>query len=257
MSSVLIANLLLIGFLMIVLWIIGLIRKDVTLVDPFWGTGFTIIAGVTAAMKQSLEPGQLLIVALTSVWGIRLSLYLIWRHWGHTEDRRYAAMRYYYGRPFWLISLGIVFLLQGLLMWIVAMPIQFAISSSTKLPNFSLQIFGVMFWFVGMVFESVGDLQLARFTANPANSNRVMDRGLWRYTRHPNYFGDFCVWWGIYFVCASFGNLWTIFSPILMSILLLRVSGVTLLEKTITSRRPGYADYQRRTSAFFPWKPSS
>jgi steroid 5-alpha reductase family enzyme len=156
-----------------------------------------------------------------------------------------------------LISLFTVFFLQGLIMWIVAMPIQVALAapaSSTVLP---LVVCGTMLWTIGIAFETIGDLQLACFKAKPENANRVMDRGLWRYTRHPNYFGDFCVWWGLYFVCASHGAWWTVFSPVLMSVLLLHVSGVTLLESTITSRRPEYADYQCRTNAFFPWRPRS
>jgi steroid 5-alpha reductase family enzyme len=255
MSPILTTNLLTIGFLMIVLWIIGSVRKDVSLVDPFWGTGFAIVAWTTLLMKHSTGSHQLLIVILTTVWGLRLSLYLLWRNWGSVEDRRYAAMRKYHGKQFWLVSLGSVFLLQGLIMWIIALPIQVAISNPVSPTNLWLLACGLVLWSTGILFESVGDLQLARFKANPANSDRVMNQGLWRYTRHPNYFGDFCVWWGIYLVCAAAGAWWTVFSPLLMSLLLLRVSGVTLLEKTITSRRPEYADYQSRTSSFFPWKP--
>jgi steroid 5-alpha reductase family enzyme len=255
MTSIVLMNLVLIGGMMIMLWIIGSIRNDVSLVDPFWGTGFLVVAWVTAVNALSLQAEQLLIVTMTTIWGMRLSLYLIWRNWGHAEDRRYAAMRAYHGKRFWLVSLGTVFFLQGLIMWIVSMPIQIAISNPQMPSNPWLTLMGITLWMVGLFFETVGDLQLARFKANSENANRVMNQGLWRYTRHPNYFGDFCVWWGLYLVCAALGAWWTVFSPLLMSFLLLRVSGVTLLEQTITTRRPDYAEYQSRTSAFFPWKP--
>lgn len=256
LGPVLATNLLIVGFLMITLWVIGTIRKDVSLVDPFWGLGFTIIAWTSSAMTSNTQAQALLVSALTSLWGLRLSLYLIGRNWGHSEDRRYGAMREYHQANFWLVSLVTVFLAQGLIMWIVAMPIQAAISNPTRATSVGLNLCGILVWIVGLTFETVGDLQLARFKSDPNNAHRVMDRGLWRYTRHPNYFGDFCIWWGIYLVCAAAGAWWTIFSPILMTILLLRISGVRLLESTITSRRPEYQDYQSRTSAFFPWRPS-
>lgn len=255
MSNLFAANLIIVMGLMLALWLIGTIRRDVSLVDLFWGTGFVVVAWITAWRTQNWNPPAVLILILTTVWGIRLSLYLAWRNWGHAEDKRYAAMRDYHGPRFWLVSLGTVFLLQGLIMWVIAMPVQVAVSKAGSFVNPVLLIAGVFLWLVGIVFESVGDWQLSRFKADPNNAHRVMDRGLWRYTRHPNYFGDFCVWWGIYLVSATVGAGWTIFSPILMSILLMRVSGVTLLESTITSRRPEYAEYQSRTSPFFPWKP--
>lgn len=257
MSVILTTNLAVIGIVMILLWIIGTIRKDVSLVDPFWGTGFTIVAWTSWALSHQTSPQQYLIVLLTTVWGTRLSAHLLWRNWGHPEDRRYAAMREHHGQRFWLVSFVTVFLLQALILWVVAIPIQVAVTNPHSQTRIWLVICGSVLWLVGFVFESIGDMQLAQFKANPANAQRVMNKGLWRYTRHPNYFGDFCVWWGIYLISAATGAWWTIFSPILMSILLMRVSGVTLLESTIRSRRPDYADYQARTSPFFPWKPSN
>jgi steroid 5-alpha reductase family enzyme len=256
MISIVLTNLLTIVSLMFVLWIVGTMRRDVSLVDPFWGAGFTILAWTSVVQSRSFGPQALLIALLTSLWGLRLSLYLSWRNWGHAEDSRYAAMRTHHQQRFWYVSLATVFLLQAVIMWIVAMPIQAAILNRTNVSNNRLNIAGIALWAVGVFFETAGDLQLARFKSNPENAHRVMNQGLWSYTRHPNYFGDFCVWWGLYLVCASAGAWWTVFSPVLMSVLLLKVSGVTLLEKTITSRRPDYAEYQRRTSAFFPWKPS-
>jgi len=198
-----------------------------------------------------------LLATLTTIWGIRLSLYLFWRNWGHDEDRRYRAMREYHGPRFWWVSLLTVFLLQGVILWTVSMPIQVAMVAAEANPLGWLDLAGLALWSLGFFFEAVGDLQMARFQADPQNAGKVMDRGLWQLTRHPNYFGDFCVWWGLYLIAASAGATWTIFSPLLMSFLLLKVSGVTLSEKTITDRRPDYAAYQARTSAFFPWPPGN
>ena len=186
---------------------------------------------------------------------MRLSLYLLWRNWGHGEDRRYRAMREHHGSRFWRVSLLTVFLLQGAILWIVSMPIQIAMITETTNPFGWLDLAGVAVWSCGLFFEAVGDFQMARFQADPQHAGQVMDRGLWRLTRHPNYFGDFCIWWGLYLIAASSGAAWTIFSPLLMSLFLIKISGVTLLEKTITDRRPEYADYQARTSSFFPWPP--
>ena len=197
------------------------------------------------------QRGWLLIILVT-IWGLRLSLYLLWRNWGHGEDRRYAAMRQNHGPRFWWVSLFTVFLLQAIILWFVSLPIQFAAIAPGPINMTLFDVAGIAFWSVGLFFEAVGDWQLARFKSDPLNSGRVMDRGLWKYTRHPNYFGDFCIWWGIYLIAASGGAAWTIASPLLMSLLLMKVSGVTLLESTITDRRPEYADYRRRTNAFFP-----
>jgi steroid 5-alpha reductase family enzyme len=182
-----------------------------------------------------------------------LAGYLAWRNHGKPEDYRYRAMRDAYGERFRWISLFLVFGLQGAIMWIVAMPIQTGQSSAA--PWRWLDGLGVLIWTVGFLFETVGDLQLARFKSDPANRGQVMDRGLWRYTRHPNYFGDFLVWWGLYLIATAGGVWWTVFSPALMSVLLVRVSGVALLEKSLKSRTAGYDAYVRRASSFFPWPP--
>jgi steroid 5-alpha reductase family enzyme len=155
---------------------------------------------------------------------------------------------------FWWVSLFKVFLLQGALMLVISFPVIAVQTSGSGL--FWLDYLAIAVWGAGLVFESVGDYQLARFKARPGSEDKVMDSGLWRYTRHPNYFGDFCVWWGHYLVALAAGAWWTVFSPLVMSFLLMRFSGVGLLEKTITSRRPGYADYVARTNTFFPGPPS-
>jgi steroid 5-alpha reductase family enzyme len=194
---------------------------------------------------------------LTTLWGCRLSGYLAWRNYGKGEDRRYAKMREKHGPRFWWISLLTVFGLQGIIMWIVALPLVVGLHASRQHPDVSLlSLTGVGVWLVGIVFEAVGDWQLAKFKAAPGNKGKVCDHGLWHFTRHPNYFGDFLVWWGHWLVSlASPGQIWTIVSPLVMSVLLMKFSGVGLLESDIEDRRPNYADYKLRTNAFFPWWP--
>ena len=237
---------------MFALWIIGNARRDASIVDPFWGAGFIIVGWLVLAWNTPVHPRVFLLAGLITLWGMRLSIFLLWRNWGHGEDHRYAAMRNRHGRRFWWISLLTVFLLQGLVLWFVSLPIQVAAAVDSANPLGWMDAIGALVWALGLFFETVGDWQLARFKANGANSGKVMDRGLWRYTRHPNYFGDFCVWWGVYLVAVAGGAGWTIGSPLLMSYLLMRVSGVTLLESTISDRRPGYVAYRARTNAFFP-----
>ena len=192
---------------------------------------------------------------LTVLWGLRLSMYLLWRNWGHGEDRRYQAMRAHQGQRFWWLSLLTVFWLQAAILWFVSLPVQVTAVTDDAGPIGWLDAIGGALFLVGFGFETVGDWQLARFKRDPANRGQVMDRGLWRYTRHPNYFGDACVWWGLFLIAACGGAWWTILSPVVMTTLLLKVSGVSLLEKSITERRPEYAAYQARTNAFFPGPP--
>ena len=257
LTAMLLNSLLVVIAAMTCVWLLSLARRDASIVDPFWGMGFVLVTWFilfSSPPTQSVERTWMLAM-LTTIWGLRLSLYLLWRNHGHGEDRRYRALREHHGPRFWWVSLLTVFLLQGVILWIVSMPIQVAMVTGATKPLGWLDLVGVTLWSVGLFFEAVGDFQMARFQADPQNAGRVMDRGLWRLTRHPNYFGDFCVWWGVYLIAASAGDPWTIFSPLLMSLLLLKVSGVTLLERTITDRRPDYAAYQAQTSSFLPWSP--
>lgn len=249
------ANFVVLIAVMCLLWMLSLVRRDSSIVDPFWGTGFIIIGWLSVSLRGAFNSRILLITTLITLWGLRLSLFLMWRNWGHGEDRRYRAMRTYHGDRFWYTSLGTVFLLQGVVLWFVSLPIQVVIALDRAAPLGWLDAVGACIWTVGFYFEAVGDWQLSAFQADPTNAGRVMDRGLWRLTRHPNYFGDFCVWWGIYLIATAGGAGSTIGSPILMSFLLMRVSGVTLLEASITERRPEYAAYRSRTNAFFPGPP--
>ena len=242
-----------IAVLMLIAWVVSVVIDDASIVDIVWGLGFVI--AVWAAYLVALERSErgLMVVAMVTFWGLRLTTHLAWRNIGKGEDRRYQQMRKRRPDSFWLVSLFQVFGLQAVLMWVVAVPAVVTVISAR--PLYWLDYAGVAVFAIGLFFETVGDVQLARFKSRPDSRGRVMDRGLWRYTRHPNYFGDFCVWWGIYLVAASGGAWWTVFSPVVMSALLIRYSGAGLLERTIARRRPGYEEYIRKTNAFFPGPP--
>jgi steroid 5-alpha reductase family enzyme len=236
-------------------WVVSVIIRNVSIVDSLWSL-FFVIAGVTCFL--TLEPAsarsQLLLVLLI-VWAARLSIYITVRNWGEGEDYRYQAIRKRNEPGFVVKSLYIVFGLQAVLAWIVAVPLLPAMTSD--LPFGILDAIAVALWAIGFGFEAIGDYQLSRFLKNPDNKGKVMQSGLWKYTRHPNYFGDCCVWWSFYLFAVAAGGWWAILSPILMTVLLLRISGVALLEKTIGKRRPEYEAYRARTSAFFPLPPKT
>jgi len=234
-------------------WLVSVFIRDVSFVDSLWSPFFLVAAVVFALSLEDLGSRGMLVLALVAIWSLRLSVYITARNWGKGEDYRYRKIRADNNPGFWFKSLYIVFLLQGLLAWIISLALLPAITGGGSIGV--LDYVAVALWFVGFFFESIGDYQLARFKADPENKDRVMDRGLWRYTRHPNYFGDFCVWWSFYLFALAAGGWWAIVSPVLMSLLLLKVSGVALLEKTIAERRPKYADYAARTNAFFPGLP--
>jgi steroid 5-alpha reductase family enzyme len=236
-------------------WVVSVIRRDVSLVDSLWSLLFLLALVTYLATSAVVGPRSWLLTALVAVWAVRLSLYITVRNRGVAEDRRYQAIRRNNEPHFWLKSVYIVFLLQGFLAWVVCLPALAAVSGQT--PPGPLDWAGVALWLVGMFFEVVGDQQLARFRRSERAPGAVLDTGLWRYTRHPNYFGEAALWWGIYLLALSAGAWWTVFAPVLMTFLLLRVSGVALLEKDIGERRPAYRDYVLRTNAFFPGLPRS
>ena len=241
--------------MMTLLWLLSLTQKNASIVDIFWGIGFVITVWVFFLLTpDGFLARKLLIASLTTIWGLRLSLHILRRNWGKPEDFRYHAWRQEAGTAWWWRSFFKVFLLQGILLGIIAAPLLAAQLHPAPECLTLLDFLGAAVWLMGFFFEAVGDLQLARFKADPANKGKVTNRGVWRYTRHPNYFGDSAQWWGYYIIAAAGGGWWTIFSPVLMTLLLLRVSGVTLLEKTLAAR-PGYADYIKNTSAFIPWFP--
>jgi steroid 5-alpha reductase family enzyme len=256
MSEVLLATAAAIAVAMSILWLKSLALRDASIVDIYWGPGFALIAAIAYAVGNGGDPPRrVLSLVLVSLWGLRLGLYLFWRNHGAGEDYRYQAMRRRHGERFRWVSLATVFGLQGALAWIVSLPVQ-VVHVASGGPLGPLDLAGALLFAVGLAFEAIGDWQLARFKADPANRGQVMDRGLWRYTRHPNYFGDALVWWGLFAIAlATPAGPWTLPGPLLMSFLLLRVSGVPLLERGLRKRRPGYAEYAARTSAFFPWPP--
>jgi steroid 5-alpha reductase family enzyme len=236
----------------VVTWLISLARKDVSIVDSLWSLMFLLGAGSYLLLGGPQGVRATVVMVLLAAWSLRLAAYITVRNHGEAEDRRYQAIRENNQPHFWFKSLYIVFGLQGFLAWVICLPVIAAVSGQT--PPGPLDYAGVALWVVGMFFEVIGDYQLSRFRRNAA-PGAVLDTGLWRYTRHPNYFGEAVLWWGFYLMAASAGAWWTVFAPLLMTFLLVRVSGVALLEKDIAQRRPAYRDYIRQTNAFLPWRP--
>lgn len=245
---------LLILCLMMLLWLLSLALKNASIVDIFWGVGFILVAWFAYSNGQGYLPRKQWITALVTLWGLRLAIHIGLRNWGKPEDFRYAKWREENGARWWWISFFKVFLLQGLLMWVIGVPIVAAQASGFPAILTSLDLLGAIIGLTGLLFESIADLQLNSFKRDGSNKGRILRTGLWKYSRHPNYFGEAVVWWGIYIIALASGAWWTIFSPILMTWLLLRVSGVAMLERTM-SLKPGYEQYMRKTSAFFPWFP--
>jgi len=239
----------------VIFWLISLKRNDVSIVDSLWSLMFLLAALVYAGVSGQPGPRAVAVLVMVAIWALRLSVYITWRNHGQPEDYRYQEIRANNEPGFRYKSLYIVFGLQAVLAWVISLPLAAAISGQSAFGV--LDYAGVALWFVGVSFEAIGDFQLARFRRDPANRGKVLDTGLWRYTRHPNYFGNFTLWWGFYLVALSAGGWWTIVSPLLMSFLLLKVSGVAMLEKDIGTRRPQYRQYIDRTNAFFPGLPRS
>lgn len=238
------------------IWLVSLALRNASIVDVFWGLGFALLAALYFVTADGFWGRKALVVALVAVWGLRLSLYILWRNWGKGEDYRYRAWREKAGDKFWWVSFFQVFLLQGALLWLVSAPLLAAQFYGSPDELTVVDLLGGLVWGVGFFFEAVGDSQLAAFKADPANKGKVMQSGLWRYTRHPNYFGDATAWWGYFVIAAGTVNgLWSFFSPVLMTLLLLRVSGVALLERAQVQTKPQYRAYIESTSAFLPWFP--
>ncbi len=244
--------------MMSALWLWSLRLEDVSIVDIFWGLGFVLAAAVYHLSGDGDPLRMRVVLGLVAVWGLRLSWHLFRRNWGEEEDYRYREMREKAGSSFRWRSLVTVFWLQAALLWIVALPLWAAQDTATPPAWTGWDVVGVVLFGIGFTFEAVGDYQLQRFKADPDNRGKVLDSGLWRYTRHPNYFGDAVLWWGFaMFAVAVDGRLWTLIGPVVMTVLLMKVSGVALLEKRLSETKPKYADYVRRTNAFFPWFPKS
>lgn len=240
--------------LMTLLWLLSVYLKNASIVDPFWGSGFVVLAWFYYSQTSGDDGRNLLITILSTIWGLRLSLYLLWRNRGKGEDPRYRQFRQNYGPDrYWWFSFFQVFLLQGVLMLLVSTPLlgaQIRGGGLNWLDGVATAVF-----LIGFLFEAGGDFQLARFKANPANKGKLLTTGFWRYTRHPNYFGDSAVWWGFGLFSLAAGSIWPALGAALMTVLIIRISGVALLEKNLKQSKPGYEDYVKNTNAFFPWFP--
>ncbi len=237
---------------MVFLWIVSVVRRDASIVDPFWAPGFALVCGVYVVRLGGTNRG-LLVLTIVVLWALRLGAHLWSRNRREGEDPRYAAWREEHGARFWWVSLFTVFLLQALILWVVSAPLLGA--AAGRSPLGVLDGIGAAVAAFGLLFESVADHQLREFRARPDTSGIVLDEGLWRYSRHPNYFGNAVLWWGLWLIAVAAGATWTVVGPLLMTFLLLRVSGVSLLERRLRAHRPGYEDYVRRTSAFVPLPP--
>lgn len=249
-------NLAFIICLMTILWVISIYIRNVSIVDLFWGVCFMLSALVYFVLTDGKGIREIVLLTLVSLWGLRLSIYLAWRNFGKGEDFRYREFRRQYGEHrYWWISYFQTFLLQGILMWLISAPLLGAQYGSSEHSLSILDFVGIITWIIGITFEAGGDWQLARFMANPANKGKVLNAGFWRYTRHPNYFGDAAIWWGFALFSVSAGSYLPILGSLLMTALIIKVSGVALLEKTLKSDKPDYHIYVQNTSAFIPWFP--
>jgi len=252
--TIYVKGLLLILSFMVGLWLVSLVLKKASIADPFWGMGFVVVAVYYHLSTTHESLRKVIVLTLVIIWGLRLFVYLLWRSYGRPEDFRYAQFRKEYGpQQYWWISLFQVFVLQGVLLWLISAPL--LSSQYYDLQPGWIDGLAVSCWFVGFIFEAGGDYQLRKFKSNPANKDKVLKTGFWRYTRHPNYFGDACVWWGFGLFSVAAGSYWSVLGSVLMTFLLLKVSGVAMLERSLKTTKPEYTEYIRKTNAFFPWIP--
>ncbi|MDA8961754.1 DUF1295 domain-containing protein [Congregibacter sp.] len=257
MFDLLMFNFLLLMACMLALWLLSIALGDVSFIDSFWAIGFVVVAVASFAylgMQETLHSHVLLLI--TAVWGLRLGVFLFLRWRRDGADPRYVRMvEKASGNPH-LFTLKSVFLVQGVMLWVVSLPVQLGIFYDSGFSLQALAFAGIAVAALGILFESIGDHQMTAFRAKPDNKGRVMDRGLWRYTRHPNYFGDACVWWGLFLIALDAGApWWAAVGPALLNWTLVRWSGAALLERRMKRSRPGYEDYIARTSSFIPLPP--
>jgi steroid 5-alpha reductase family enzyme len=236
-------------------WLASIGRGNVTFADTLWPLFFPAMTATYIASAPALAERAYLLFFVLTVWATRLSVFVTLRNRGEPEDRRYRAIRTANEPGFWLKSLYMVFAQQAILAWIISLPLLGAVLGASPLGW--LDFSAIALWLLGFAFQAIGDQQLAHFRADPANAGRVLETGLWRYTRHPNYFGEACIWWSYYLFALAAGAWWTIIGPVLTTFLLVRVGGVALLEKDIGERRAAYRDYALRTNAFFPGPPKA
>lgn len=242
--------------LLTLLWLLSVLLKNASIVDLFWGFGFVVVNAYYVFMSGDLTTRKILMLILVTIWGLRLSIYLAWRNIGKGEDFRYQEFRKKYGpERYWWISYFQTFLLQGVLMMLISLPL---LGANMGNQSDHLQVsdyLGILVWLIGFTFEAGGDYQLSRFKSNPQNKGKVLCHGFWKYTRHPNYFGDSAAWWGYAFFSIAAGSYWQIIGSAIMTLFIIKVSGVALLEKTLNNTKPQYYEYVRKTNSFFPWFP--
>lgn len=241
---------------MSVWFIISLVKKRNDVADVAWGLGFILLTWLSFYISDYFDPRSLLVCTLITIWGVRLALHIYSRNKGKSEDYRYLEWRKAWGKWFYIRSYFQVYILQGFLLYIIVLPALIINNNSTEIINY-LDIAGVLIWLVGFVFETVGDLQLSKFIKNPINKGKIIQTGLWKYTRHPNYFGEVTQWWGIWIIALNVQNgLIGIIGPIVITFLILKVSGIPMLEKKM-DKNPEFKNYKKRTSIFIPIPPKN
>jgi len=247
---------LLIISLLTILWLISVFIKNVSIVDIFWGLGFLFINLYYFLASDEFYTRKIILLVLVTLWALRLSIYLAWRNIGKGEDYRYQEFRKKYGEErYWWVSFFQVFLLQGILIVLVSLPL---LATNFETQNDYLNLFdylAILFWVIGFIVESAGDYRLSKFKMNPNNKGKVLNTGLGKYTRHPNYFGDTIVWWAYAIFSIASQNYWSFIGSIIMTLLIVKVSGVALLEKSLKDKKLEYLEYIRKTNSFFPWFP--
>lgn len=247
---------LVIMILMTILWIVSVLIKNASIVDPFWGFGFVLAGVFYFIATEGIEIRKIILLILLILWGLRLSIYLGWRNIGKGEDSRYKQFRKDFGEHrYWWISFFQVFLLQGVLLWLISAPLLAVQYYGINSPLNFVDFIALLVWVIGFVFEAGGDFQMSRFKANSENKGKVLNTGFWKYTRHPNYFGDATVWWAFGLFSVASGSYLPLLSSLLMTVLLLKISGVSLLERSLKETKPQYTEYIRKTSSFLPWFP--
>ena len=237
-------------------WILSVYLKNASIVDIFWGLSFVLVSAFYFIVTPDLSIRKIITMTLVAIWGLRLSTHIFLRNLGKPEDYRYQEFRKNYGeKRYWWFSYFQVFLLQGFLVWMISAPLLAINYFAVENPFGITDVLGILIWLVGFTFEAGGDWQLTRFKANQANKGKLLQTGFWKYTRHPNYFGDAAVWWGFAVLSIASGCYLPVLSSLLMTWLIIKVSGVSMLERTMKNTKPGFEDYVKRTSAFIPWFP--
>jgi steroid 5-alpha reductase family enzyme len=238
------------------LWIWSVFIKNVSIIDVFWGIGFVFINAFYACKSGDLTARKLLVLSLVTIWGLRLAIYLAYRNYGKGEDFRYQEFRKNFGpNRYWWFSFFQTFLLQAALIMVISLPLIGIQTSTNSGALNALDYLGIFVWTVGFIFEAGGDYQLMRFQRNLNNKGKVLDTGFWKYTRHPNYFGDAAVWWSYAIFSIASESYWQVIGAVIMTLLIIKVSGVRLLEKTLKDTKPLYSDYVKKTNSFLPWFP--